>query len=135
MFQKIISLCITFSLLTFLAASPAHAGKHDPLYTPEEIQVPGGKNSGDVKKIMMQALLQKGWEMREVGPGRLQGMHTKSGRHTAIIDINYDARAIRITYSDSENLNFNKNNNTIHGTYNKWVRNAEKYIRTALSAN
>lgn len=135
MFQKLISLCITISLLVFVAASPAHAGKHEPLYTPQEIQVPGGKSSEDVKKIMMKVLLQKNWEVREVGPGRLQGMYTKSRKHTAVIDIHYDARAIRINYSDSENLNYNKNNNTIHGTYNKWVRNAEKYIRTGISAN
>lgn len=134
MFQKIISLCIAISLLVFVAVSPAHAGKHEPLYTPEEIQVPGGKSSEDVKKIMMNALLQKGWEVREAGPGRIQGMYTKSSKHTAVIDIHYDARAIRINYSDSENLNYNKNNNTIHGAYNKWVRNAEKYIRTGITS-
>lgn len=138
MFRKLIILTATMPMLMFLAAGPAHAGKHDPIYTPEAIQVPAGKNDDDVKMTMKKVLLDKGWEVREVGPGHIQSMYTKSSKrdsYTAVIDIHYDAMAIRINYMDSENLNYNKGDNTIHGTYNKWVRNAEKYIRAGIATH
>jgi hypothetical protein len=137
MYKKLITLTATVPLLLFLAAGPAHAGKHDPIYTPQPIQVPAGKGVGDVKNVIRKALFDKNWEVRETGAGHIQGMYTKSGKrgsHTAVIDIQYDAKAIRINYKDSENLNYNKEGNTIHGTYNSWVRNVEKNIRAGLGA-
>ena len=137
MFKKLIILATMMPLLSFLAAGPAHAGKHDPIYTPEAIQVPAGKGREEVKKTIKKALFDKNWEMREIGPGHIQGMYTKPskrGAYTAVIDIHYDANAIRIKYKDSENLNYNQDGNTIHGTYNKWVRNVEKDLRAGLGA-
>lgn len=125
------------SCFAFLAASPAHAGKHDPIYTPEPIAVPAGKGSEEVKKAVRKALFDKGWEAREIGAGHMQGKHTKSGKngsYTAVVDVRYDARTVRIGYKDSENLNYDKTDNTIHGTYNKWVRNLERNIRANLGA-
>ena len=134
MYKKLITLAATVPLLLFLAASPAHAGKHDPIYVPQPIQVPAGKGAGDVKNVIKKALFEKNWEVREIGSGHIQGKYTKSGKHTAVIDIKYDAKTVSINYKDSENLNYNKDNNTIHGTYNNWVRNVEKNIRSGLGA-
>lgn len=127
------------AVLPFMAliAAPAHAGKHDPLYTPEPIQVPAGKNAEAVRQAIRKALLGREWEAREVGPGHIQAKHTKTSKkdsYTAVVDVKYDAKTIRISYKDSQNLNYEAKDNTIHGTYNKWVRNIEKDIRVNLGA-
>ncbi len=134
MFKKLVTLAATVPLLLFLAAGPVQAGKHDPIYVPQPIQVPAGKGAGEVKNVVKRALFDKNWQVRETGPGHIQGEYTKSGKHTAVIDIKYDAKTVSINYKDSKNLNYNKENNTIHGTYNNWVRNVEKNIRSGLGA-
>lgn len=133
MFKKLIILTATVPFLLFLAAGPAHAGKHDPIYVPQPIQIPAGK-AGTVKNVIKKALFDKNWQVSETGPGHIQGKYTKSGKHTAVIDVRYDAKTVSIHYKDSQNLNYNKENNTIHGTYNNWVRNVEKNIRSGLGA-
>jgi hypothetical protein len=127
------------AVLPFVAliAAPAYAGKHDPLYTPEPIQVPAGKNAEAVKQAIRKALSGREWEMREVGAGHIQGKHTKTSKkdsYTAVVDVKFDAKTIRISYKDSQNLNYDAKDNTIHGTYNKWVKNIEKDIRGNLGA-
>jgi hypothetical protein len=128
-----------FVILPFLAfiAVPAHAARTAPIYTPEPIQVPAGKGTEDVKKAIKKAFFDKGWEAREVGPGHLQGKHTKSGKkgsYTAVVDVKYDSKTVRIGYKDSENLNYDAKENTIHKTYNNWIKYLEKNIRANLGA-
>lgn len=123
--------------LAALVAAPAQAGKNDPLYTPEPIPVPAGKSGEEVKKAVKKALFDKGWEARDVAAGHVQAKYTKSGKrdsYTAVIDVKFDSKTVRISYRDSENLNYNKENGTIHGTYNRWVRNVEKNVRSNLGA-
>jgi len=128
------------AVLPFLAllAVPAHAARTAPLYTPEPIQVPAGKKAEDVKKAVRKALFDKDWEIREIGPGHLQGKHTKSGGkdklHVAVVDVRFDAKSVRISYKDSQELNYDKETGVIHKTYNSWVQNLEKNIRANLGA-
>ena len=128
------------AVLPFLAllAVPAHAARTAPLYTPEPIQVPACKKAEDVKKAVRKALFDKEWEIREIGPGHLQGKHTKSGGkdklHVAVVDVRFDAKSVRISYKDSQELNYDKEAGVIHKTYNSWVQNLEKNIRANLGA-
>lgn len=127
------------AVLPFLAllAAPAHAARTAPLYTPEPIQVPAGKSAEDVKKAVRKALFDKGWDTREIGPGHLQGKHTKSSRgktHVAVVEVRFDSKNVRIGYKDSQELNYDKESGVIHNTYNGWVRNLEKNIRANLGA-
>ena len=46
----------------------------------------------------------------------------------------FDAKSVRISYKDSEELNYDKESGVIHKTYNNWVRNLEKSIRANLGA-
>lgn len=136
MSRSFVRLLAAVSLAAFIAA-PAHAGKNDPLYTPEPIQVPAGKSGDDVKKAVKKALFDKGWDSRDVGSGHVQAKYTKTGKresHTAVIDVKFDSKTVRIGYRDSENLNYNKEKGTVHGTYNRWVRNVEKNVRANLGA-
>ena len=129
-----------FAILPFIAllAVPAYAANTAPIYTPEPIQVPAGKGAEDVKKAVRKALFDKDWEIREVGPGHLQGKHTKSGGkgklHVAVLDVRFDSKSVRIGYKDSQELNYDKESGVIHKTYNNWVRNLEKNIRANLGA-
>lgn len=128
-----------FVLLPFLAliTLPAQAARTAPIYTPEPIQVPAGKNAEAVKKAVRKALFDKNWEAREIGPGHIQGKHTKSGKkesYTAIVDIKFDAKTVRLSYKGSENLDYNQAERTIHKTYNNWMRYLEKNIRANLGS-
>lgn len=131
--------CRLFALLPLLAlfTMPAHAARTAPIYTPEPIQVPAGKNTEAIKKAVRKAMFDKGWEAREIGPGHIQGKHTKSGKkgsYTAIVDVKFDAKTVRISYKDSENLDYNQAEGAIHKTYNNWVRYLEKNIRANLGS-
>jgi hypothetical protein len=129
-----------FAVLPFVAllALPAYAANTAPIYTPEPIQVPAGKSAEEVKKAVRKALFDKDWEIREIGPGHLQGKHTKSGGkdklHVAVLDVRFDTKSVRIGYKDSQELNYDKASGAIHKTYNNWVRNLEKNIRANLGA-
>lgn len=124
------------SLVTFFAM-PAQAARTAPIYTPEPIQVPAGKNPEAVKKAVRKALFDKGWEARDIGPGHIQGKYTKTGKkesHTAIVDVKFDAKTVRISYKGSENLDYNQADGTIHKTYNNWMKYLEKNIRANLGS-
>lgn len=120
----------------FLAAS-VQAGKNDPMYVPEPIEISGGKSTEEVKRAVRKALFDEGFQARDIASGQVQGKRSKSGKHgaySATVNINYDSRNVRIAYANSENLNYNAKNKTIHGTYNRWVRNIEKRVRKNLGA-
>jgi hypothetical protein len=128
-----------FVILPFVAlvAVPAYAARTAPMYTPDPIEVPAGKNTAQVMGAIKKACFDKGWETREVGPGHIQAKHTKSGKkgdYTAVVDIRYDSKTVRIAYKDSENLNYDAASKSIHKTYNSWVHYLERNIRSDLGA-
>lgn len=134
---KIIGRTLVALPFLVLLTVPAQAARTAPIYTPEPIQVPAGKNAEAVKKAVRKALFDKGWETREIGPGHLQGKHTKTGKkgsYTAIVDVKFDTKTVRIGYKGSENLDYNQADGTIHKTYNSWVRYLEKNIRANLGS-
>lgn len=127
-----------FSLLVLsgFLAMPVHAGKNDPMYVAEPIEV-SGKSTEEVKRAVRKALFDEGFQARDIAVGQVQGKRSKSGKHgaySATVNIHYDSRNVRIAYADSENLNYDAKNKTIHGTYNRWVRSIEKRVRKNLGA-
>jgi len=137
MSKAIIRLIATLPFVALLAM-PAYAARTEPVYTPKPIQVPAGKSVGDVNKAVRKALFDKGWAIREIGPGHLQGKHSKSGGrdrvHIAVLEVRFDAKSVRISYKDSQELNYDKATGVIHRTYNSWVHNLERNIRSNLGA-
>lgn len=131
---KLFFCVLSFAL--FLPA-PTQAGKNDPMYMPEPIQVSGSKSGEDVKRAVRKALFDEEFQARDIAPGQVQGKRTKSGKggtYSAVVTVHYDSRRVRIAYAGSENLNYDSTNKTIHGTYNRWVRNIEKRVRRNLGA-
>ena len=125
-----------FALL-LLASPPAQAGKLQPLYTPEPIDIPAGKSAEEIKTGIRKALFNLDFKTKEIAPGHLEATHVKHSKdkeHTAVLTIKYNAKVVRITYKDSKDLNYDPAAGEIHATYNRWVRNVEKSIRGNLGS-
>lgn len=124
--------------LTMLFGSgPAWAGA-DPLYNPDPIPVPNGKNLERVKSDVHKVLLENGWQVKHLGPGRLEAKQIETGRgdklYVAVIDVKYDVKTVTITYRDSRGLGYNKENNEIDGKYTRWIRKLEKNLVKVLES-
>jgi hypothetical protein len=85
----------------------------------------------EVRQAIIRAGTQLGWQMRADRPGHLLGTLTLR-THTAVVDIDYDRTAYSIRYKDSTNLDYN--GSTIHRSYNGWVQNLDRAIKTQLTA-
>ena len=136
--QKFSRLLLMAPLATLLmASSSAEAGRLQPIYTPDPIEVPAGKSVEDVKKSLRKALFSLDFKTKDIGPGHLEATHVKNSKdmvHTAVLTIKYDNKTVRISYKDSKDLNYDQTKGEIHGTYNRWVHNVEKRIRSDLGS-
>jgi len=94
--------------------------------------LPPGKSATttQVGQAIMRAGTQLGWQMEPAGPGRFTG-RLALRQHTAVIDIEHDAKSYSIKYRDSSNLD--ARDGMIHRNYNNWVQNLDKGIRSQLS--
>lgn len=127
---------VPFAVL-LMTSSPVQAGKIQPIYTPDPIEVPAGKSTEEVKMVIRKALFDLDFKTKEVAPGHLEATHVKRSKdkeHTAVLTIKYDAKMVRIAYKDSKDLNYDQAAGEIHGTYNRWVKNVEKRIRGNLGS-
>ncbi len=138
MLQKISRLMLMAPLAAMLMASPsAEAGRLQPIYTPDPIEIPAGKGADEVKLAIRKALFGLDFKTKDIGPGHLEATHVKQSKdmaHTAVLTIKVDSKTVRISYKDSKDLNYDEKAGEIHGTYNRWVRNVEKRIRSDLGS-
>jgi hypothetical protein len=72
------------------------------------------------------------WEIAPIRPGLLSGTLTVRGKHTIVVDIAYTASDYKITYRNSNNMEYTPEGN-IHPNYNKWVATLDANIRRELS--
>ena len=124
-------------LALLLSFGTAWAGT-DPLYTPDPIAVPDGKSLERVKADVHKALLDKDWQVKHLGTGRMQAKRVDIGKgdkvYVAVIDVKYDAKTVTITYKDSKGLNYSKEKNEIDSKYTSWIRKLEKNIKKILES-
>jgi hypothetical protein len=136
MLQKLFRFTAIVPFMAMLIASPsAEASRIQPIYTPDPIEVPAGKSANDVKSAVRKALTGLDFQVKDMGPGHMEATHVKHSRdmaHTAVLTIKYDTKAVHISYKDSKDLNYDQAKGEIHGTYNRWVQNVEKRIRSEL---
>lgn len=132
--QKINLRLMFVFIVTLLLISPLAQARSAPLYNPEPISVPAGKSLEQVKTAIRSALLSRGWEGTAASANHIVGtLHVR--KHTAVIDIHYDTKEIKISYKDSNQLNYEMKDNKpfIHPNYNGWIQKLEKDIRVKIS--
>lgn len=87
-------------------------------------------DKSEVKTLIVSAGNARGWSMREVAPGKLEGV-LDVRRHHAKIIIEYDQEKFSIVYQDSQELLYD--DGEIHKKYNAWIKNLEKDIIRAAN--
>ncbi|HSX58694.1 MAG TPA: hypothetical protein VLF18_00710 [Tahibacter sp.] len=95
-----------------------------PLVNPDPIAIPPKTPSAEVAKIVKKALVGRKWVVSEDKPGAIKATLLVRD-HKARIAIDWNAKDIRISYIDSENLNFMEKDGKklIHQNYNSWINN------------
>lgn len=95
-----------------------------PLVNPDPIAIPPKATSADVTRIVKKALVGRKWIVSEDKPGAIKATLLLRD-HKARIAIDWDTKTIRISYLDSENLNYVEKNGKklIHQNYNSWINN------------
>lgn len=89
----------------------------------------------DVTKAIIKAGARRGWDMQVVTPGQIEGKVNVRGKHSATVDIFYDADSVSIRHKSSRNLNYNATRSVIHPNYNSWIRLLEGDIRKEIQVN
>ena len=87
----------------------------------------------DYKNAIIRAGAQRGWTFQDAGPGHLIGNLAVRGKHFASVDIFYDTKSFTINYKNSQNLDYNPANGTIHRNYNSWVTNLRQDIQSEVA--
>lgn len=121
---------LTASLrLPLLFALGAFACRSAPLYQPAQVslQAPAGAKLSQVARSIEEAGTSLGWSMKEQSPGVIDGVLDRR-RHRCEVAIHFDTQTFSILYANSENLDFDAEEETIHKGYNKWVANLERRI-------
>ncbi len=81
----------------------------------------------DVERAIVRAGANRGWRMQPQDPGHVRAT-LEVRDHRAEIDITYDEESFDIQYRDSQNLDHNPQEGTIHPNYNSWIQNLERDI-------
>ena len=95
-----------------------------PLVNPDPIAIPAKVSQAEVGKIIKKALIQRKWIVSEDKPGAIKATLLVRD-HKARIAIDWNSKDIRISYIDSENLNFTekKGQKLFHQNYLSWINN------------
>ena len=125
-------------LLAALTTATVHAKEESELPTTKlvtlaPIQAPAGTTAEIVRKAVRKSLYINDWELRDVGPGHLEGKHIKGGKYTIAVDVKFDAKGVNIAYKHSTGLNYSSGG-SIHKTYNDRIMVLDKGIRAELDA-
>ena len=91
----------------------------------------GTYDPADVERAIVSAGANRGWRMEPQEPGHVEGT-LEVREHRAEIDVTFDEDSFDISYRDSENLNHNPDEGTIHPNYNGWIENLERDILNEL---
>lgn len=119
------SLMAGLLLLAACRMAPVYNVQSETLYTPQNATLE------DVTEAIKRAGLGLGWQLITEAPGSMTGRLSLRS-HVAVVDIQYDTKAISITYADSVNLKYN--GTSIHKNYNSWVMNLKNAILVQVSA-
>jgi len=114
--------------VAILTAALALACQTEPVYDVDRAVIPteSGWELNDMRNAIQRSGARRGWDMRIVEPGVIEGRLRKPGMK-AVVDVTYTPYEFSIRYRESENLGYS--NGRINGKYNRWVYNLERDIR------
>lgn len=75
----------------------------------------------------------KGWDARKIRNGLIVATILVRNKYFVAVNINYNAYGYKISYKNSRNMKYNPADNSIHPSYNKWVRLLQDNINYELS--
>lgn len=133
---KFQGMCMKKILLALAVAVALTACRQPvPIQDHEEIAIVRYDNETlsleQVQRAILLAGIDQGWDMRPAGKGHVVGTLLVRGKHTAVVDIEYDAKAYSVLYKDSTNLDF-RQPRLIHPNYNAWVSTLIRHINSSL---
>ena len=117
-------------VLSLLVVAAAYA-RSTPMLKYNDMVVESDKplTLEQVKKVILQAASQRHWTASQRDPNRIRLSYSR-GKHSAVVDVTYTVKKYSIVYVDSSNLNYE--GETIHPTYNSWVKSLKEGIDLGL---
>ncbi|WP_394143447.1 hypothetical protein [Vibrio atypicus] len=106
-------------------------GRVQPVMNIEDTPVAYNLQNKQVKAAIMQAAMDRGWVVEEVGPNELTAKLLVRD-HFAEVKIPFNEKFYSIIYLNSENLK--ADDGKIHRNYNRWVNNLNVDIKRKLSS-
>ena len=127
-FSKVVIPSVLAILLIACAGHPIHNVDNAPINVSN-----ANYDLSDVTKAIQRAGAGLGWQMKEETPGHIVGtLYLRS--HVAVVDVTYTLDEYSISYRESQNLNYDPTNNTIHKNYNGWIQNLSRAIDAQVVA-
>ncbi|MDR1044422.1 MAG: hypothetical protein LBP33_04790 [Candidatus Adiutrix sp.] len=129
MFQKGYLVLASIMIMSFcLTGCMRQANLQNPTNLPVVSYSGKGLTEAQVRQAILLGAQEKGWIARELTPGVISATLTVR-QHMAEVEIPYSANSYSILYKNSQNLDYNAKDRTIHNQYNNWV----DYLRQAVN--
>lgn len=129
--HKIVTITLLLSSIFFIGCSgPA-------VYTAPNAPVSKIANTptlAQVDKAVKDSLIRRGWIPQKVSPNAYIGTYKKRDL-MAKVKVTFNTRVFNIEHIDSQNLDYDSSDETIHPTYNKWIERLEAEIRRHVDRN
>ena len=120
-------------LVLALAMTAAPAWADEEISDPVDVPVEGVATTSQVQRAVKASMARRGWVPGREKAGYIEGTLTKGDRYFVRIGVSYDDTKITIRYLDSDGLDYDAEDGTIHSSYNKWMRMLSREIGVNLA--
>ncbi len=90
-------------------------------------------STNKIARAIRDGAQRKGWDIRKIRNGLMVATILVRNKYFVAVNINYNAYGYKISYKNSRNMKYNPADNSIHPSYNKWVRLLQENINYELS--
>jgi len=126
--KRIIKISLFALVLAFVTTGCGTAKIQNVPAQPITVQI----SQQDAFKAIYRAGMARGWEMKKVTDGVIEGTYARRG-FTVTISINYNASSYSISYKSSQGLKYDESTQTIHKNYNGWITRLKRQINGELA--
>lgn len=120
------------ALLAALACS-APVAADERIDDPVTVAVEGVATPSQVGRAVRAALTRRGWTVIAEKAGTVEAKLVKNDEYVVRIAVSYDASSIVVRYVKSEGLDYDREDRTIHSSYNRWMRMLSREIKVNLA--